>query len=298
MHKTVDIYILLTQLSAPAQLPLFETERQSPRSRIGPAAVAGRPKSKVLVAGRGSTSDYDYTLNPYIGCSFGCSYCFAASFVADEEKKASWGTWVEVKEGALQELARVDLKGKSIFMSSATDPYQPLEKHTELTRSIVEFMSEPYRQPRLTVQTRSPLAARDIDLFVRYKRLRVNMSITTDSEEIRKRFEPGCASIDRRFEALEAAVSAGLPVTVCVCPMLPLENPAAFARRILALKPYGVATCFFQKSDRPFASNTRDGAWVLAKEFGWDRAAFERAQAEMNGYLGELTDHGRGFSPM
>src|SRR5690242_11095824 len=152
-------------------------------------------------------ASFDYTLNAYIGCSFGCSYCFAASFVADDEKKAAWGTWVHVKEDALIELSRADLKDKTIFMSSSTDPYQPLEMHTGLTRSIVEFLSEPFRQPRLTVQTRSPIVARDVDLLKRYKRARVNMSITTDSEEIRKKFEPKCASIDRRFEALEKAAS-------------------------------------------------------------------------------------------
>ncbi|MEA2552764.1 MAG: hypothetical protein QOJ65_940, partial [Fimbriimonadaceae bacterium] len=168
-------------MSEPSQFELFKLDLASPPPRIGPTSVTSRPKSRVLVVGRGSTATYDYTLNPYIGCSFGCSYCFATSFVADEEKKAAWGTWVEVKDGALHELARVDLKGKSIFMSSATDPYQPLEAQTMLTRSIVEFLSEPFRQPRLTVQTRSPLVARDIDLLLRYKRARINMSITTDS---------------------------------------------------------------------------------------------------------------------
>src|SRR5207253_1008036 len=101
----------------------------------------------------------------------------------DQEKKAAWGMWVEVKHNALHELARADLKNKTIFMSSSTDPYQPLELQTQLTRSIVEFMSTPFRQPKLTVQTRSPIVARDLDIFARYETVRINMSITTDSEE-------------------------------------------------------------------------------------------------------------------
>lgn len=274
---------------------MFETD--APLSRIGPASVSSRPKSKVLVAGRGSITSYDYTLNPYIGCSFGCSYCFAASFVSDEEKKSAWGTWVEVKEGALQELARADLKGKSIFMSSATDPYQPLEAQTELTRSIVEFLSAPFRQPRLTVQTRSPLVARDLDLLKRYERVRLNMSITTDCDEIRKRFEPKCASIDRRFEALEQAVSKGLKVSVCVSPMLPLADPAAFAKRIAALKPHAVATCYFHRSDRPFTSTTRDPAFELAKEIGWNEREFAKVEAELRRHIPELMNMNRGFEP-
>lgn len=259
--------------------------------------VTSRPKSKVLVAGRGSISGYDYTLNPYIGCSFGCSYCFAASFVSDDDKRAAWGTWVERKDGALQELARADLKSKSIFMSSATDPYQPLEAQAELTRSIVEFLSTPFRQPRLTVQTRSPLVARDLDLLSRYERVRVNMSITTDSEEIRKRFEPKCASIDRRFEALEAAVAKGLKVSVCVSPMLPIVDPTAFARRIAALKPHAVATCYFHRTTRPFTSNTRDGALELAKEMGWNEREFAKVEAELRRQLPGLVNMSRGFEP-
>lgn len=238
----------------------------------------------------------DYSLNPYIGCSFGCSYCFAASFVADEEKKAAWGTWVEVKENALDELARADLKNKTIFMSSSTDPYQPLEMQTGLTRSIVEFLSTPFRQPRLTVQTRSPIVARDLDVFALYDRVRINMSITTDSEEVRKRFEPKCASIDRRFEALEQAVAKGIPVAVCICPMLPIENPAAFARRIAALKPRAVPLCYFHASDRPFSSTTRPEALALAKEMGWTEQEYGRTKTEMKSELARYGIGGGGFS--
>ena len=261
---------------------LFDAITEAPPAKIGPAAVVGRPRSKVLQVGRGMIASFDYTLNPYIGCSFGCSYCFAASFVADEEKKAAWGTWVEVKAGALQELAKADLKDKTIFMSSSTDPYQPLELQTRLTRSIVEFMIEPYRQPRLTVQTRSPIVARDIDLLKKYKRTRVNMSITTDSEEMRKLFEPKCASIDRRFEALEQVASAGIPVAVCVSPILPIENLSAFAKRIASLRPVAVPIGRFHISDRPFSSTTRLEALTIAKEIGWNVNEQTRVREELS----------------
>lgn len=269
-------------MDSPAQPRLFDAFFEAPPAKIGPANVSGRLHSKVLTPGRGMIASFDYTLNPYIGCSFGCSYCFAASFVADEEKKAAWGTWVHVKQDALLELSKVDLKGKTIFMSSATDPYQPLEQQTELTRSIVKFLSEPFRQPRLTVQTRSPIVARDIDLLKRYEKARINMSITTDSEEMRKRFEPKCASIDRRFEALEEAAAAGVPIAVCVSPILPIENPMAFAKRIAALKPAAVPIGRFHISDRPFASTTRQEALAIAKEIGWNVNEQARVREELS----------------
>jgi len=240
---------------------------------------------------------FDYTLNPYIGCSFGCSYCFAASFVADEEKKAAWGQWVEVKQNALHELAHVDLRGKTIFMSSSTDPYQPLELQTGLTRSIVEFLTAPFRQPRLTVQTRSPIVARDIDLLKRFKKVRVNMSITTDSEETRKLYEPKCASIDRRFEALEEAVRSGLPVAVCVSPLLPIENPKAFARRIMDLKPIAVPIGRFHISDRPFSSTTRTEALQISHDIGWNVNEQERTRDELRRWLRSYGYEGNGWGP-
>jgi DNA repair photolyase len=283
-------------MSTPAQFELFDSQPPGP-SRIGPAQVNSRPKARVLVAANGSVGDYDYTLNPYIGCSFGCSYCFAASFVADEEKKAYWGEWVDVKHGALRELAKTDLKNKSIFMSSATDPYQPLEMQTGLTRSIVEFMSEPFRQPRLTVQTRSPIVTRDIDLLKRYLHVRINMSITTDSESVRRAFEPKCASIERRFDALEKASAAGIPVSVGVCPLLPIEDPASFAARILALKPVAVGLGRFHRSDRPFTSNTRAEGLRIAEEMGWNDREQTRVKEELRRLLGHLQDTDRSFGP-
>jgi DNA repair photolyase len=284
-------------VSEPPQFKLFEALPESPPVRIGPAVVSGRPKSKVLVRGKGAIAAFDYTLNPYIGCSFGCSYCFAASFVADEEKKAAWGTWVEVKKDALHELARADLKDKTIFMSSSTDAYQPLELQTRLTRSIVEFLSEPFRQPRLTVQTRSPIVARDIDLLRRYKRVRINMSITTDSESTRKLFEPKCASIDRRLAALERASAAGVPVSVGVCPILPINDPMTFAKSIAAVKPVATYIGRFHITDRPFSSTTRSEALAIAKEVGWTVTDQIRMSEELRRCLDSLGVPGKSWSP-
>ena len=168
-------------------------------------------------------------------------------------------------------------------MSSATDPYQPLEQRVRLTRRILEALIR--KQPHLFVQTRSPLVTRDIDLFKRLNQVRVQMSITTDAEDIRKRFEPSCASIDRRFEALEEVSAAGIPVCVCISPMLPIENPRRFARRIMELNPAHVFTSYFHESNRQFASSTRPGAFSIAKEFGWRRDDYSRVLRELCEYL-------------
>ena len=89
------------------------------------------------------------------------------------------------------------LDGKRIYLSSVTDPYQPLEKELKLTRRLLEIMLNNHT-PKLVVQTRSPTVVNDIDLYRKIEkrggRVQVNMTITTDDESIRKAFEPYCPS--------------------------------------------------------------------------------------------------------
>ena len=288
-------------LLAALQPPLFllESGLDSPE-QLGRASVTEIYVKQILNKATGSIAagGFDYSLNPYIGCGFSCSYCFASYFQPDQERFDNWGKWIEIKANAAEVLRlKKDLKGKKVFMSSATDPYQPLEAKVEITRRLLELMSDPIRQPRMLVQTRGPLVTRDIDLLKRFKHLRVNMSITTDSEEIRKAFEPGCASIEKRLEAVAELRRAGIKASIAAVPMLPLESPKRFAKMLKDTGALYFSAYPFRISDRAFAANTRPGALQMAKDLGWDRQAFERAAAELKHYLPELNDHNRGFSP-
>jgi DNA repair photolyase len=273
-----------------AQMPLFELDdRPIGPARLGRQEISEIYVKQILAKPTGSLKSFDYTLNPYIGCGFGCSYCYASFFQADESKFHAWGTWVSIKKNAETLLRQKHgLKGALIFMSSATDPYQPLEGKVGLTRRLLEIMSEPGRQPKLLVQTRGPLVTRDIDVLKRYSFLRVNMSITTDSDAIRKEFEPGCASIERRMEAIREAKMAGLHTGVCLCPLLPVEDPERFARKLAELKADSYTTGFFHDTDRPFAANTRDRAWELARGQEWDKRAYHKTVEEIARYFPQL----------
>ncbi len=265
---------------------LFALQQELP-AKCGPALVSERPRSKVLTKPSGKMGEFcDFALNAYIGCSFGCSYCYAAFFVADDERRQAWGSWVDVKTAALEEIELCPtLTGKTVFMSTATDPYQPLEAKIELTRQLVEAMSHPLRQPRLIIQTRSPLVVRDIDLFKRFKQLRVNMTITTDCDEIRKQFEPGCASIERRMDAVRQLKEAGIMTGVTVSPMLPVKDPHAFGRVLAGLGADRYAICDFHQTERPFAASTRAPAQVLLRQHRWTNDDYERAALIIRSYL-------------
>src|SRR3954470_539596 len=98
------------------------------KDKLGQTSIEYRQASSILTQSSGFIDAFDYTLNPYSGCTFGCSYCYAAAFVRDQERRESWGQWVRVKENALELLRkqrRKPLDGVAIYLSSVTDPYQP-----------------------------------------------------------------------------------------------------------------------------------------------------------------------------
>ena len=174
----------------------------------------------------------DFSINPYRGCLFGCSYCYASKFVHDDPvKRAQWGHWVEIKENVVNALQRESHKiyGANIFLGSATDPYQPVEKRVGLTRAILELLLFAF-PAHLHIQTRSPHVIRDIDLFQKFgDTLTVGISIPTDSDVVRKVFEPRAPSIARRLAAARALKEAGIRVSASIAPLLPC-TPRRLAR--------------------------------------------------------------------
>jgi DNA repair photolyase len=164
---------------------------------------------------------FDYAINPYIGCQHGCTYCYARFMRRFTGHKEPWGEFVDVKINAPDLLKHeIDkmLPGR-IWISGVCDSYQPLETTYELTRKCVEILVQ-YGWP-MTVQTKSPLVLRDIDLFRRGAKIEVGLSVTSADDEIRKLFEPSAPSIKERIKALEELHLAGIRTYAMIAPMLP-----------------------------------------------------------------------------
>ena len=268
------------------QLSLFDPNPASSRpSTQGNAEVIYADSSAILARPTGRLADLDFVINPYQGCTFACTYCYAAFFVPEEEQRERWGQWVRVKTNAIAKLrnSRQNLHGKTVLMSSATDPYQPIEARLELTRSLLPILAA--RGANLAVLSRSPLVTRDIDLFKTFERINITISITTDSDEVRKRFEPQCAGIDRRFEALQQLSEAGFRTRINVAPLLPLKDVRSFAERILETGVSRVHINTFHEASGPFASGTRQPALAIAREMGWSEGRREQVLDELRGYL-------------
>jgi len=219
---------------------------------------------------------FDWTCNPYVGCSFGCVYCYAMFLPQNRRPREDWGKWFQAKINAL-ELARKHapkIAGKAVYLSSVTDPYLPAERGLRLTRNILEELVA--YQPRLLIQTRGPLVVRDLDVLARFRSIRVNMSIPTDSEEVRRAFEPKAPPLERRWQALEEVKAAGVATGICVTPMLPLENAETFVRRIVEFAADVVVTQHFHDSGGGFGADTGEAARLLLAERRWTEDDYRR----------------------
>lgn len=164
---------------------------------------------------------FDYALNPYTGCEHACTYCYARFMKRFTGHREPWGEFVDAKINAPDLLPRELGRKKrgTVWVSGVCDPYQPLEVHYELTRRCLEILFE-HRWP-VTVQTRSPLVVRDIDILSDARDLEVGLSITTADDEIRKLFEPRAPAIAERLEALDRLHKAGVTTFAMIAPMLP-----------------------------------------------------------------------------
>ena len=280
------------------QQDLFAPPDPPRREKLGHSSIYYKEASSILSPATGFMDSYDFTLNPYSGCSFGCSYCYAAFFARDNELREQWGYWVNVKANGLALLKKRRKKpliDKAVYMSSVTDPYQPIEKELQLTRDLLRELAD-YHQVRLVVQTRSPLVTRDMDLFARFPTVQVNMTITTDSERVRKVFEPLCPGNKVRLQAIRQVHEAGIPACITMTPLLPIENAHTFAQELLdtGISRYIVQP--FHVDRGKFTAGTRDEAVRLTQELGWTPARYAEVVAIIKQYIPDIGEGKTGFA--
>jgi DNA repair photolyase len=165
---------------------------------------------------------YEYTVNCYSGCQHSCSYCYARFMKKFTGHREPWGEFVDVKVNAPDVLAKEIMKKKipgRVWMSGVCDPYQPLEKKFELTKKCLEILIE-HNWP-VTIQTRSPLVVRDLELLKKSDKIDVGMTVTTSDDKVRRLFEPYAPSINERVRALQELHSTGVKTFVMIAPLLP-----------------------------------------------------------------------------
>jgi DNA repair photolyase len=179
-----------------------------------------------------------WSINPYVGCEFGCTYCYARDTHryamersgAALEPMPAWEAFerrILVKTGVAEVLARTldpaRLGGHSLVIGTATDPYQPAERRFRLTRRILEVLLQ-YRGLALGVITKSPLVTRDLDLLLRLgerHEVTVNISLATLERRLARRLELKSPVPEARIRALRRLTTAGVYAGLLVAPILP-----------------------------------------------------------------------------
>ena len=159
----------------------------------------------------------DYSVNPYVGCTHACKYCYASFMKRFANHPEPWGAFLDVKYWP--EIKNPEkYAGKELFISSVTDPYNPQEEKFRRTRALLEQLAG--SGVRLSIQTKSDLVLRDMDLIREFPDARVGFSINTLDEDFRADMDRA-ASIERRLAAMKELHDAGIRTTCFVSPIFP-----------------------------------------------------------------------------
>ncbi|MCP4355139.1 MAG: radical SAM protein [Proteobacteria bacterium] len=170
--------------------------------------------------------DADFVINPYTGCAFACSYCYA-SFMSRfiDESPDNWGKYVYVKTNAVElldkKLYSMRKKDGTIFIASVTDAWQPIEKRYKLTRGLLKVLVKHDYQGRVSCLTKSPLIVRDIDLLKQLANAEVGLTITSTDNKVLRTLEAVAPSSEKRLAALKELNKAGLKTYAFIGPVFP-----------------------------------------------------------------------------
>ncbi|MBQ7179834.1 MAG: radical SAM protein [Bacteroidaceae bacterium] len=170
----------------------------------------------------------DFAVNPYVGCTHACKYCYASFMKRFTNHAEPWGEFIDVKNWpAIKD--RGQFRGKEAFFSSVTDPYQPQEAKYKRTRMILEQLQGTGIQ--VSISTKSDLVLRDLDLIKTFPKARVSWSINTLDNDFRREMDRG-VSIERRLEAMRQFYEAGIETTCFISPIFPgiTDVPAIIER--------------------------------------------------------------------
>jgi len=197
--------------------------------------------------------DTDYVINPYTGCVFGCSYCYASFMGRFVGKKIDdWGNYVFVKvnlpEVLEKELKRIKDKTKTIFLSSVTDPYQGIEGKYKLTRRALKLLVKYKWEGIVGVLTKSNMVLRDIDLFKKLKKVEVGLTITSTDDKVSRFLERSAPPVSLRLKALKKLNDEGIKTYAFVGPLLPhfSANPKGLKKIFDALEKTGVKELYLE----------------------------------------------------
>ncbi len=243
---------------------LATEERLPPRTQV----IEERVKS-ILSSNDSPDISFDLSINPYRGCEHGCVYCFArpTHSYLNMSPGLDFETRIIAKVNAAQRLreafASRSYEPLLLNIGSATDAYQPVERHLGITRSVLEVMAEcghPF-----SLVTKSSGIERDLDLIAPMAQrglAAVYVSVTSLDAGLSRILEPRAASPERRLRTIEALAKAGVPVGVSVSPVIPFINEPELERILEAAANAGATSAFSVVLRLPWEVNPLFQQWL------------------------------------
>ena len=170
-----------------------------------------------------------YSVNPYVGCTHGCKYCYASFMKRFTGHTEPWGTFLDVKHWPAIKNPR-KYAGQRVVIGSVTDGYLPQEEQFENTRKLLEQLKD--SSAEILICTKSDLVVRDIDLLKEMGKVTVSWSINTLDEDFKNDMD-NAVSIKRRLDAMKQVYDAGIRTVCFIAPVFPgITDFEAIFRRV------------------------------------------------------------------
>lgn len=164
----------------------------------------------------------EYSVNPYVGCTHACKYCYASFMKRFTGHTEPWGEFLDIKHwDKINNPSKY--AGRELFIGSVTDPYNPQEEVYERTRALLAELQG--SGAKLSIATKSDLILRDLDLIKTFPDARVSWSINTLDEAFKEDMDKA-VSIERRLAAMKAFYKAGVRTTCFISPIFPAITDA------------------------------------------------------------------------
>ncbi len=214
---------------------------------------------------------FTHSLTPARNCTYACTYCYVPTMGIygglQPDDWRSWGQFTTFKQNAPRLLRKQLRPDQVIYCSPLVDSYQPAEAEAQMMPRILdELMARP---PRIfCIQTRGPLIARDLGQLIELSRrtsLRVSFSLTTDREEIRRFYEPHCATLEQRLEAIALLREAGVRVFATLAPLLPCDPEHLAEVALQATSENIVGDPLHVRAVKPRGATTREAAYRISR---------------------------------
>ena len=216
------------------------------------------------------TTVSSHSLQPYRGCALGNSLCGVGCYVRHNvhvTRGREWGSFVEIRTNAAESYRDnyaaerrwgILHRGRfGVFLSSATEPFQPVERKAEITKKVLEAMVE-LPPDFLILQSHSHHVADYVELYRRLAgvfELRIHVSIESDRDTL-PGLPPSGSSVEKRVAAAGALRAAGLRTVITVSPLLPIAAPDAFFQRLAQVADAVVIDHYIEGDGSPTGTRT------------------------------------------